>query len=33
MMKVTTNFDASHPDFFNREHKRNRFNTILKDGN
>lgn len=27
MMKVTTNFDVTHPDFFNREHKRNRFNT------
>lgn len=33
MMKVTTNFDATHPDFFNREHKRNRFNTHCWDYN
>ena len=33
MMKVTTNFDATHPDFFNREHKRNRFNTDRWDYN
>lgn len=33
MMKVTTNFDATHPDFFNLEHKRNRFNTDRWDYN
>lgn len=33
MMKVTTNFDATYPDFFNLEHKRNRFNTSLRNYN
>lgn len=33
MMKVTTNFDAFHPDFFNRKHKRNRLNTSRWDYN
>lgn len=33
MTRVTTNFDATHPDFFNREHKRNRFNTHYWDYN
>lgn len=33
MIQVTTNFDETHPGFFNRAHKRNRFNTHIREYN